>query len=53
MKERTPSGCIASSFKLAFLALVIIAICLMWGCRTTKNCGDYYRWESKVKFRSK
>lgn len=54
MKERTPSGCIASTLKLAFLAGVIIAIWMLWSCKTmTGPCGDYDRWSAKTKFRSK
>jgi hypothetical protein len=36
----------------ALIGFIILAMCL-GGCRTSKGCGDYAKWESKVKFRSK
>ena len=48
-------GCIASGLKLTMIGAIIIAICfVLFSCKTmTGPCGDYYRWESKVPFRSK
>lgn len=41
---------VSSIIKIAILVSAFAA--LISSCRTTKNCGDYYKWESKTKFRS-
>ena len=54
MNQQENYGCVESGLKLTVMIFVIIGICvLVFGCASQKPCGDYAKWESKVKFRSK